>query len=466
MAAASVIRTMSAARLRGLWFTAGAATAAIAAALLWGFSDPGFSAWLAAIRTETTADEHGHDEHGDEHHHEAPADVLELSPQAVANLNLKLTTVALQPYERVISVPGMLVEQPGKSRLEVTAPLTGVVTKIAVQQGEAVEPGQLLFQMRLTHEELVQAQADFLHTSEELNVIRSEVKRLEGLADQGAIAGKTLLNLRQEQHKAEAMQHAQRQALILHGFSTDQVDDIQRTRTLLQFLDVFAPGPEMVRGDATPHRFHVQSLAVDRGQHVETGDTLAELADHQVLLIEGMAFERDVPAIHELAERGWKLTAVVDQESGQPRVVTDLDLEFLNARVDPESRAFHFYVRLPNEFLSGQQRHGAKSLTWRYKPGQRVQIRVPVEAMPDRIVLPATAIAKDGVETYVFQQNGKLYQRRPVHVEAEDPLTVVIANDGSLYPGDRVATNGAQQMLLALKNKSGVAIDPHAGHSH
>jgi hypothetical protein len=43
---------------------------------------------------------------------------------------------------------------------------------------------------------------------------------------------------------------------------------------------------------------------------------------------------------------------------------------------------------------------------------------------------------------------------------------VVVANDGTLFPGDRVAMSAAQQLQLALKNKSGGGIDPHAGHSH
>jgi len=450
------------------WFAAGAVTVAAVAAATWGFGGPQVRGWLlGAPKSDGTAAHDDAHENEDEHEHAVSADVLELSPQAVANLNVQLATIDLRAYERVISIPGIVIEEPGKSRLEITAPLTGVVTKISAHQGDAVEPGQLLFQLRLSHEELVQAQADFLRTAEELDVIGREVARLETLADQGTIAGKTLLERRYEQQKAEAMIRAQRQALILHGFSEEQVNDIQRTRTLLQFLDVVAPSAEMTDGAATPPRYQVQQLAIERGQHVNAGDALADLADHQTLLIEGMAFERDIPSIHELSKRGWKISAVIDQESGQSQVIEGLELAFLNAQVDPESRAFHFYARLPNELLSASSNGDMnRSLTWRYKPGQRVQLRVPVENLPDRIVLPAAAVAKDGVETYVFQQNGKAFQRRPVHVEVEDPQSVVIANDGSLFPGDQVATNGAQQMLLALKNKSGGAIDPHAGHNH
>ena len=61
--------------------------------------------------------------------------------------------VELKPFERTMSVPGMVVERPGWSVVEVTAPMTGVVTRIYPIQGEAVRPGQPLFEVRLTHED-------------------------------------------------------------------------------------------------------------------------------------------------------------------------------------------------------------------------------------------------------------------------------------------------------------------------
>ncbi|MFV2066037.1 MAG: secretion protein HlyD, partial [Pirellulales bacterium] len=64
------------------------------------------------------------------------------------------------------------------------------------------------------------------------------------------------------------------------------------------------------------------------------------------------------------------------------------------------------------------------------------------------------------------QQNGDHLDRVSVHVEYQDQLWVVIANDGSIFPGDTVATNSAHQLQMAIKNKSGGGADPHAGHNH
>ena len=48
--------------------------------------------------------------------------------------------------------------------------MTGVIRHVHAVSGEAVKPGVLLFEIRLTHEDLVSAQTDFLQTLGELDV--------------------------------------------------------------------------------------------------------------------------------------------------------------------------------------------------------------------------------------------------------------------------------------------------------
>jgi hypothetical protein len=95
-----------------------------------------------------------------------------------------------------------------------------------------------------------------------------------------------------------------------------------------------------------------------------------------------------------------------------------------------------------------------------------MELRVPFEKWNEQIVLPVEAIIDEGAEAYSYRQNGDRFERVPVHVEYRDRYAVVVANDGALFPGDVVAGQGAYQIHLALKNKSGGGIDPHAGHQH
>jgi membrane fusion protein, heavy metal efflux system len=426
----------------------------------------------------------GHDEHeheaagahaeeskgtaaADEHGHEA-VEAIVLSSAAQKNIGLRLAKVELTSFERTMSVPGMVVERPGWSVLEVTAPMTGAVTRIYPIQGEAVRPGQPLFEVRLTHEDLLQVQTEFLHTVEELDVVRREVERLEKVTVDGAIAGKTLLERKYEQQKGEASLRSQRQALLLHGLSPQQVDDIVSSRTLLQSLTIRAPGVDGAAPDSAAIPLQVQQLKATQGKHVTAGDTLCTLVDYHELYVEGMAFEQDIQAINGAAAAGQKVSALVGSKStGDEETVAGLRILYLDDQVERESRTFHFYVSLPNRVVrQDKTTDGRGFVYWQFKPGQRIRILLPVEQWTDRIVLPVEAVAQDGAEAYVFAFDGDDFQRKPVHVEYRDQDSVVIANDGAMELGTTVAVSGAHQIQLAMKNKSGGGVDPHAGHNH
>lgn len=405
---------------------------------------------------------------GHDHGGHNSANSIEMSPQARKNIGLQVTKIELQPFVKSITVPGMVVERPGHSIIEVTAPMTGVITRIYLTEGEAIEPGQKLFDLRLTHEELVQLQAEFLQTAEELGVIAREIKRIEQITQDGALPGKQLLERKYEQQKQEAVLRSKRQALLLHGLTNTQIDAILESRELLKDLTVFAPSANNDAGmSALPSVFQVQSLKTAQGQHVSAGDTLVILANHAELYIEGEAFERDVADISRAVDAESNVSAVMETEGSKPEVVSNLRVLYLSAKVNPEKRTLDFFVKLPNEKQRDtKSEDGQRFIAWKFRPGQRVQLHIPVETLPDRIVLPIDSLAQDGVETYVFTPNGDHFDRRSVHVEFRDTRSAVIANDGSVFPGDMVAISGAQQLQLALKNKSGGGIDPHAGHNH
>lgn len=435
----------------------------------------GFATALATRSAPTVREhEHGaeHDEHsegGHGHDHSAHADPnhLDLSPQAQRNIGLVTGPISLQSFQKVITIPGVIAERSGRTSVVVAAPLSGAITHIAAVEGEAVTPGQKLFEIRLTHEEIVQAQGDFLKSAVELDVADREVQRLEALAAEGAIAGRTLLERNYEQEKLRGIMKAQREALLLHGLSEEQVNTIVRDRKLLQGLTVSAPGGEDDQADAESPIWQIQELRVKPGQYVDAGAPLAMLSDYRVLFIQGKAFEQDADEINAAVAQGWPVTAVVQGANGKPEEISDLKVAYTAGRLDPETRTYHFFVTLPNRIVRDTTNaDGHRFIDWQFKPGQRVDLRVPVETWNDRLVLPVDAVAREGAESYVFQASGNSFLRRPVHEEFRDRLSVVIANDGSIFPGDHVALAGAQQMQIALKNKSGGAIDPHAGHNH
>ncbi len=416
-------------------------------------------------------EEEGHDEQvlSDESHpgHDE-ATSLELSEQGRKNIGLTLATVQLQSFERTVSMPAKLVQRPGQTAIAVSAPMTGIVARIYILRGEAVSPGARLFDLRLTHEDLVEKQSSLLRQLEELDVIRLEVTRLRDVTASGAVAGKRLLEAEYEQQKTEAAIRAERQALTLHGLSEEQVTQIVEQRQLLQMLTIVAPPLTECQSCSEHDEFlQVAELPVSLGEHVTTGTRLATLTDHCELHVEGNAFEQDAEALNEAANASADVTAVIDINGTQERTAEGLRILYVENEIQRDSRALKFYVRLPNELVRNEvTAEGHRFIGWRYKPGQRVELLVPVERWTQRIVLPVEAVVQEGAEAYVYQETHGHFDRKSVHVEYRDQRSAVIENDGALVPGDKVAARGAYQIHLALKNKSGGGPDPHAGHQH
>lgn len=428
-----------------------------------------FIARVTAPSTDSPVD-HLHDDHTG-HSHAAPAvhddsDVLELSDVAWKNIGLQTAVVELQTYIKTVSVPAMVVERPGRSQVEISAPLTGMVTRIYPIQGEAVQPGQPLFDLRLTHEDLVTAQRDYLQSAQQLDIIRQEVARLEAV-DEGVIAGRRILEQKYEQQKIAASLHAQRQGLLLHGLSGIQLDEILATRRLLSVLTVTAPSfDENADHQDIEHLFHVQQILVKRGQSLSAGHPMARLADHCLLYVEGQAFDDDAQRLIQLTREGQvvDVSTVVDDRG--PGEINQLAIFYIADHVETDSRALRFYLKLPNQPDHDDQINGRRIVTWHFRPGQRMEVKIPIaQPWKDQIVLPPEAVVVEGADVFVFEQEGDHFHRVGVHLLYQDKDAVVIENDGSLT-GATLAISGAYQMQLAIKNKLGGGVDPHAGHSH
>jgi cobalt-zinc-cadmium efflux system membrane fusion protein len=405
---------------------------------------------------------------GEDHPGHTADGSLELSEQAVKNVGLALFEVKLRDFHRSLTVPAVVVERPGRSEITVSAPMTGIVTRIHPICGEVVAPRDALFDLRLTDEDLVEKQSDLLRDLEQLDVINQEVNRLQEVARSGAVPGKRLLEPMYEKQKLEGAMRAQREALLLHGLTAEQIGTIERERQLIKSIVVYAPVPDESHKDAThADFFQVAELAVKRGEHVATGTPLMTLTDHCELYIEGRAFEQDVQVLNQAANKNMPVSALIESNGEAKPEVSDLRILYIDNNVDQESRALKFYVSLRNELLRDESTtDGHRFVAWRYKPGQRVELLVPVETWANRMVLPVDAVIPDGPDSYVYQKYANHFDRVAVHVEYRDQRGVVIASDGPLKPGDVVAAGGAYQLHLAIKNKSGGGVDPHAGHNH
>jgi membrane fusion protein, heavy metal efflux system len=189
----------------------------------------------------------------------------------------------------------------------------------------------------------------------------------------------------------------------------------------------------------------------------------------------GHAFKQEAPFLERAAQERRPITIEFAEDDGAhwPLLDQTFEIRHLANAIDSESRTFDFFIPLSNQSRS-YEKHGETFMVWRFRPGQRARLHVPVEELKDVFVLPAAAIVREGPEAYVFRQNGDLFDRRPVHVYHEDRRLAVIANDGSVTPGMYLAQGAAASLNRVLKAQAasgeqpGVHVHPdgtvHAAH--
>ena len=400
---------------------------------------------------------------------EAPAgaDRVKLSPQAQKNLGLDVDNPTPQEYWRTILIPGSVVDRPGESDRSVTAKVAGVVTEIRAKPGDTVEAGDPLFTLHLASEFLQVAQADLAKAVRETEFAIAKRDRQADLVKSGAGSATLLIEEENQVKRLTTQVQSLRRQLQVFGLTTEQVNRAEKGDVVTEIV-VTAPGTPKTKTAATEALYEMQELGVTLGEQVAAGQRLCTLANHRKLYVEGRAFKSEADALAKAAEQKVPIRAeFIDETPGTWKAQEPMFIQHLSNQIDPATRTFGFYLPLDNQPRSYVQ-DGKVRFVWRYHPGQRVRLRVPVERLGKALpfVFPAGAVVREGPEAFVFVQTGDLFVRKPVHVLFEDRNEVVVANDGNVSEADFVCRNQAAAINRALKAAApGDAPAPH-DHSH
>lgn len=406
--------------------------------------------------------------------------VLEISEQARKNLSLTSKAARAQTYWRQVVIPGEVADRPGLSDRGVTSPAVGVVTAIHAFPGDTMRPGEPLFTLRLFSEYLQATQTQLFKARQETGIVQAEIDRLSEAVGTGAVSRSKMIELQSEISRQNTLIQAARQELLTRGLTPDQVAQIE-AGTFVSTVDIVAPPVRDLAAfsDRSPTQeiqqvsvinqaaddegiaYEVQELAVELGQQVQAGQLLANLSNHQMLYVVGHAFKREATFLEQAAQekRPIDVEFAEDAEGQWPELDQTFNIRHLSNSIDKNSRTFDFYIPLSNQSRSYEDQ-GRVFLVWRFRPGQRTRIHVPVEKFDDVFVLPAEAVVREGPEAYVFRQNGDLFKQIPVHVLHEDRRSVVIANDGSITAGSYMAQNSAASLNRVLKSQSASGKEP------
>lgn len=421
------------------------------------------------------ADDHDHADEEDDHKHEEDdhthEDVVALAPKTIQTLDLKESSVQLQDVWRSLRIPATIVEKPGQSEHSLASPVNGIVQQLTVVSGQAVSPGDELFRLRVTDEALSQAQVDLLKAITKMDVIDAELERLEPLIRSGTVSGQRKRELGYERQQLDAQRQLHMQELLMRGLDDAQVEAIAESRELLRDFVIRFPGHGHGRAAHENHEgpdYSIESVLARPGTTVKRGDDVCRMAYHAELYLTGSAFENELDAIVKAADARKEITATFGTLGAEYRR-EGLIIEYIDNHVDEQSQTFSFYIPLENEVVRDvKNEDGVRFRTWRFKPGQRAQLSVPIEEFADHIRLPLAAIVRDGIHVYVFRRldhshgDEVEYQRVPVQIAYQDEQYAVLRNDGALQVGQKVIANRAYELNLELKADEGGG----GGHGH
>jgi biotin carboxyl carrier protein len=438
--------------------------------------------WLPHVFPTKPAGQAGEGDAQPAHADPKQAERVELGPEAQANLGLDkegaVDNLVPTEYWRRVPVPGVIVDRPGESDRGVTSKVAGVVREIRAKPGDTVRAGDPLFKLELASEFLQGTQAELAKAATDLGFAVTERDRVANLVKAGTTAGSELAKVQNQVDRLTTQVNGYRRQLQLFGLTPAQVNAAEKGEVITE-VTIFAP-PRTQEGWLTlpdDLLYEVQELSVQRGAQVQAGQTLCLLANHQRLYVEGQAFASETMALAAAAEHRRPVPIEFPGESpgDWPVEVPPLVVRHMGTPPDAGT-TFPFYLELENQHRKFT-RDGRTHFAWRFRPGQRVRLRLPVEKVvtlgPDGksevlpFVLPAGAVVREGAEAFVFVQIGDLFVKRRVRVLYEDRNETVIARGGEVSSADLVVrTPAAAAVNRALKAISAGGGGDHHGHSH
>lgn len=284
-------------------------------------------------------------------------------------------------------------------RTTLAAQVEGVVTGLPVRENQGVQAGGLLVQIDTAEAALAVAQA-----------------RANLLAAEADYRQRTLF----DDEIDDPAVRAERERIARSTSGLDQAQVVLRQAEIqLERTRV-----------AAPFGGRVANLEVVEGQNVTVGQELLTVVDLDPIKVEVQVLESELRFLSE----GRRATLVFNAYPDEDFVGR---IETINPVVDPETSTGRVTVVLPN-------RDG------RIKPGMYAEVSLDAEALPDRVVIPRSALVERDRRPVVFVYEegarGGLAKWRYVNPGRENETHVEILAEGPeqgmVEPGEIVLIDG------------------------
>ena len=344
--------------------------------------------------------------------------LITLSPEAQKSLGLRTAAVEQRALEEKALAYATLVT-PWQQQYFVSSQLAGRIAAIHVVTGEPVKPGQLLAE--IASPELEALQLELRNAANALDLSSRQVKRLQALAEDQAIAGRDYVEAQTKHEQDKKDVQIARGKLRSLGISESLIDKaLQRTDGAgMLLLPLVSP----IRGTVSH-----SDLAV--GKVIAAHEHLFEINDLSKLWVKIGVLERDVARVRP----GQPIELVF---SAFPKQHVEAVVAVPGTNIDPVSHLATVWAEIAN--TPG---------TPKYLPGMYGTAKIVISEPKKLLTVPASALLGSGAERYVLVEvaatsKGYEYRRQSV-VVATQSASFAQLHAGGLFPGDRVVTVGGQ----------------------
>lgn len=353
----------------------------------------------------------GHDGHAEEQHDEN--DIV-LSEKQMKAVEITLGRIERKSLSNVARVTGQTVLDP-QYRADVTPLMGGIVSSIAVTDGNRVARGQTVAWVENT--EIVALQRDYLQSTGTLEQAEQELKRQKELAAQGAGVGKNLQQAETACRIALSAVTGTGHQLAQLGISTAAV----RAGKIVSRFPVKSP----IAG-------YVDNIRASTGGYVDMQTPLMSVVDNDKMHCDINIFEKDIAEIR----KGQEVSLVLTNRPGTDITgeIYELNSSFLD---NTKSIVGHVSIKSKAE--------GLKLIPGMYLTGLVRLDRHETDAVPSGAIVSSEGKSyvfvltktdsHDGQKNYHFARTEVIagaselgYTRiTPVHDMAKD-ATIVTAN--------------------------------------
>lgn len=313
------------------------------------------------------------------------------------------TVVAhVQPVHDALTLPARVQANP-TTVVHIYPPISGRVLALKVLPGQEIAKGQIVGMLQST--DLQAARSDYEKAKIEAARADLQLNRARDLLQHEVMAQRDYDDLKALDEADHAELERTRQTLNILGYKETDTSDLVAIRS---------PIPGVV--------LDVNTASGELQRSLDNATSIATIANINDVWVVADLYPRDVQAVRS----GQPVDVRVN---GYPDTVYHGVVDNISDAVDPTTLTLKVRVVLPN-------------LHHKLKPQMYATVSITNQSR-NAIVVPATAVIRDGVGAYVYVQTGDdKYQRRDVAVGETHDSTVEITK--GLNEGDRVVSTGAE----------------------